>query len=84
MNIQNDVIGLVLRENCKSKQMTDFIAWPSRCQLVDFVGVYLKHCTHFDPEYVPFFAITIRPFSYSYHITGFSTRVTRRVPLVEK
>ena len=31
MNIQNDVIDLVLRENCKSKQMTDFIAWPSRC-----------------------------------------------------
>jgi len=31
MNIQNDVIGLVLRENCKSKQMTDFIVWPSRC-----------------------------------------------------
>jgi hypothetical protein len=26
MNIQNDVIGLVLRENCKSKQMTDSIA----------------------------------------------------------
>jgi hypothetical protein len=31
MNIQTDVIGIVLRENCKSKQMTDFIAWPSRC-----------------------------------------------------
>ena len=31
MNIQNDVIGLVLHENCKSKQMTDIIAWPSRC-----------------------------------------------------
>jgi hypothetical protein len=31
MNIQNDVIGLVLRDNCKSKQVTDFIAWPSRC-----------------------------------------------------
>ena len=31
MNIQNDVIGLVMRENCKSKQVTDFIAWPSRC-----------------------------------------------------
>jgi hypothetical protein len=30
MNIQNDVIGLVLRHNCKSKQVTDFIAWPSR------------------------------------------------------
>jgi hypothetical protein len=30
MNIQNDVIGLVLRENCKSKQVIDFIAWPSR------------------------------------------------------
>ena len=26
MNIQNDVIGLVLRDNCKSKQMTDIIA----------------------------------------------------------
>jgi hypothetical protein len=26
MNIQNDVIGLVLRENRKSKQVTDFIA----------------------------------------------------------
>ena len=31
MNIQNDLIGLVLRENCKSKQMTNIIAWPSRC-----------------------------------------------------
>jgi hypothetical protein len=26
MNIQNDVIGFVLRENCKSKQVIDFIA----------------------------------------------------------
>jgi hypothetical protein len=26
MHIQNDVIGLVLRENCKSKQMIDIIA----------------------------------------------------------
>jgi hypothetical protein len=25
MNIQNDIIGLVLRENCKSKQMTDIL-----------------------------------------------------------
>jgi hypothetical protein len=31
MHMQNDVIGLVLRENCKSNEMTDFIAWPSRC-----------------------------------------------------
>jgi len=31
MNIQNDVIGLVLREHRRSKQMTDFIAWPRRC-----------------------------------------------------
>jgi hypothetical protein len=31
MNIQNDVICLVLRQNCKSKQVTDFIAWLSRC-----------------------------------------------------
>jgi hypothetical protein len=34
MNIQNDIIGLVLHENCKSKQMTDFIAWPSRCLIM--------------------------------------------------
>ena len=33
MNIQNDVIGLVLRQNCKSKQVTDFIAWQSRCHV---------------------------------------------------
>ena len=33
MNIQNDVIGLVLHQNCKSKQVTDFIAWPSRCHV---------------------------------------------------
>jgi hypothetical protein len=26
MNIQNDVIGLVLCQNCKSKQVTGFIA----------------------------------------------------------
>jgi hypothetical protein len=26
MNIHNDVIGLVLRQQCKSKQVTDFIA----------------------------------------------------------
>ena len=26
MNIKNEVIGLVLRENCKSIQVTDFIA----------------------------------------------------------
>ena len=41
MNIQNDVIDLVLRENCKSKQVTDFIAWPSRCHvtiLLNFWG----------------------------------------------
>jgi hypothetical protein len=31
MNIQNDVIGLALRENYESKQVTDFIAWPSGC-----------------------------------------------------
>ena len=45
MNIQNDVIGFVLRENCKSKQMTDFIAWPSRCHdmifLFHMIGKYL-------------------------------------------
>jgi hypothetical protein len=37
MNIQNDVIGLVLRQNYKSKQATDFIAWPSRCHDTIFV-----------------------------------------------
>jgi phosphate starvation-inducible membrane PsiE len=38
MNIQNDVIGLVLRQNCKSKQVTDFIAWPSS-MLVKYVSI---------------------------------------------
>ena len=40
MNIQNDIIGLALSENCKSKQMTGFIAWPSRCHdtIYDFMG----------------------------------------------
>ena len=37
MTIQNDVIGLVLRQNCKSKQVIDFIAWPSRCHDTIFV-----------------------------------------------
>ena len=27
MNIQNDVIGLVLCENCKSKQVTEQMSW---------------------------------------------------------
>jgi hypothetical protein len=39
MNIQNDVIGLVLRENCKSKQVTDFIARPA-----DVTTRYVKFC----------------------------------------
>ena len=43
MNIQNDVIGLVLHENCKSKLMTDIIAWPSRChgRIYNF-NMYIK------------------------------------------
>jgi len=40
MNIQNDVIGLVLHENCKSKEMTAFIAWPSRCH--DTIYIYIS------------------------------------------
>ena len=38
MNIQNDVIALVLRQNCKSKQVTDFIAWPSRCHSIIYIA----------------------------------------------
>ena len=38
MNIQNDVIGLVLHKNCKSKQVPDFIAWPSRCH--DMIHIF--------------------------------------------
>ena len=48
MNIQNDVIGLVLCENCKSKQMTGIIAWPSRCHgRIPFIGnsfIYTNLC----------------------------------------
>jgi hypothetical protein len=35
------VIGLVLHENCKSKQVTDFTAWPSRCH--DTIHVFKIH-----------------------------------------
>jgi hypothetical protein len=44
MNIRNDVIGLVLRANCKSKQVTDFIAWPSRCHVRNRIYQYWKKC----------------------------------------
>ena len=40
MNIQNDVIGLMLRQNCRSKQVTDFIAWPSRCHVTIFQFIW--------------------------------------------
>jgi hypothetical protein len=49
MNIQNDVIGLVLRENCKSKQMTDIIAWrfwnvgQANCILKYFENMMIDH-----------------------------------------
>jgi hypothetical protein len=49
MNIQNDVIGLVLRENCKSKQMTDFIAWPSRCH---YMMHLIKLVNRFQQKYL--------------------------------
>jgi hypothetical protein len=42
MNIQNDVIGLVLHENCKSKQVTDFIAWPSRCHVTMLIVIFFS------------------------------------------
>jgi hypothetical protein len=41
MNIQNDVIGLVLRENYKSKQVTDFIA--ANCILKYFENMMIDH-----------------------------------------
>jgi hypothetical protein len=48
MNIQNDVIGLVLRQNCKSKQVTNFIAWPSRCHVM-IIDIYsLKNNKYHD------------------------------------
>ena len=40
MNVQNDVIGLLLRENFKSKQVTEFIAWPSSWH--DTIYCYLR------------------------------------------
>ena len=39
---------------------------------------------HHDHRYVPFVVITIRSFPYSWLITGFVTRLTWRVPLVEQ
>jgi hypothetical protein len=51
MNIQNDVIGLVLSENCKSKQMSDIIAdhdlfWnvgQANCILKYFENMMIDH-----------------------------------------
>jgi hypothetical protein len=51
MNIQNDVIGLVLHQNYKSKQVTDFIAWPSRCHdTIDKIEQVQKRATKQIPE----------------------------------
>ena len=51
MDIQNDVIGLVLRENYKSIQVTDFIAWPSRCHdTIDKIEQVQKRATKQIPE----------------------------------
>jgi hypothetical protein len=59
MNIQNDVIGLVLRENCKSKQVTDFIAWPSRCHgRIHLFYHLILHCLplkQFFADHLPIF-----------------------------
>jgi hypothetical protein len=41
MNIQNDIIGLVLRENCKSKQMTDI--GQANCILKYFENMMIDH-----------------------------------------
>jgi len=52
MNIQNDVIVLVLRENCKSKQMTEQMsrydtkkgALDSQPQVIKFTSYLLRVC----------------------------------------
>jgi hypothetical protein len=56
MNIQNDVIGLVLRENCKSKQVTDFIAWPSRChgRIYSILSMFVR-CMSIGEDFISLF-----------------------------
>jgi len=39
----------VLRENCKSKQVIDFIAWPSRCHGRIYWYMY-RAGTYFDAD----------------------------------
>ena len=51
------VIGLMLREICKSKQMTDFIAWPSRLQ--DTIYVVFRYKQKF------YDAIKVSPFLFN-------------------
>jgi hypothetical protein len=46
LNILNDVIDLMQREICRSKQMTDFIAWPSRCHDMIHVDVSYQVSVH--------------------------------------
>ena len=56
INIQNDVIGLVLHEICKSKQLTDFIAWPSRCH-DNMYYAYLSMCISIQSSFYFFIQI---------------------------
>ena len=58
MNIQNDVIGLMLRQNGKSKQVTDFIAWPSRCHDT----ILYQICYFYTSFNVPWYINTILGF----------------------
>jgi hypothetical protein len=58
INIQNDVIGLVLCQNGKSKQVTDFIAWPSRCHDT----ILYQICSFYTSFNVPWYINTILGF----------------------
>jgi hypothetical protein len=65
MNIQNDVIGLVLHKNCKSKQMTDiintqFILISCGKHLVDRIfSLTVDACAH--KTSLPFQSIWVHP-----------------------
>ena len=70
MNIQNDVIGLVLHENCKSKQATDFIAWPSRCHVRIYIFCICT-CQYFFLKLLTLWIIIYKILSFWWEINMF-------------
>ena len=52
MDIQNDVIGLALRENYKSKQVTRYLSFCKICSRHDIFEILLKLALNANQSYI--------------------------------